>query len=37
MVGKTMEELFPTDFAAQITADDWKVCSKGEKLIVYRR
>ncbi|MBV5307897.1 sensor domain-containing diguanylate cyclase [Chromatium okenii] len=34
MVGKTMEELFPTDFAAQITADDWKVCSKGEKLIV---
>jgi two-component system, cell cycle sensor histidine kinase and response regulator CckA len=27
MVGKTMEELFPADFAAQITADDWRVIS----------
>lgn len=27
MVGKTMEELFPAEFAAKITADDWAVAS----------
>jgi PAS domain S-box-containing protein len=32
MVGKTMEELFPAEFAAKITADDWAVCEKGEVL-----
>ncbi len=32
MVGKTMEELFPPEFAAKITADDWAVVSKGEIL-----
>lgn len=30
MVGKTMDELFPAEFAAKITADDWTVVSKGE-------
>ena len=29
MVGKTMEELFPAEFAAKITADDWAVVSNG--------
>ena len=29
MIGKTMEELFPPEFAAKITADDWDVVSKG--------
>lgn len=29
MVGKTMEELFPADFAAKITSDDWKVITDG--------
>ncbi len=32
MVGKTMEELFPPEFAAKITADDWAVVSNGEVL-----
>jgi len=32
MVGKTMDELFPPEFAAKITADDWEVVSKGEVL-----
>ena len=30
MVGKTMEELFPADFAAKITADDWAVVYSGQ-------
>jgi PAS domain S-box-containing protein len=30
MIGKTMEELFPPEFAAKISADDWSVVSKGE-------
>lgn len=29
---KTMEELFPPDFAARITADDWAVVSNGNLL-----
>jgi two-component system cell cycle sensor histidine kinase/response regulator CckA len=32
MVGKTMFELFPPEFAAKITADDWAVVSKGKVL-----
>ena len=32
MVGKTMAELFPAEFAAKITADDWTVVSQGEVL-----
>jgi len=32
MIGKTMEELFPLEFAAQITADDWQVVSNGKIL-----
>lgn len=32
MVGKAMMELFPHEFAAKITADDWAVVSKGEVL-----
>ncbi|HZW24081.1 MAG TPA: PAS domain S-box protein [Gallionella sp.] len=32
MAGKTMVELFPPDFAAKITADDWAVASGGEVL-----
>ena len=32
MRGKTMEELFPADFAAKITADDQQVVSRGEVL-----
>lgn len=32
MIGKTMDELFPADFAAQMTADDWAVVSGGEIL-----
>jgi two-component system cell cycle sensor histidine kinase/response regulator CckA len=30
MVGKTMEELFPAEFAAKISADDWYVVSTGK-------
>ncbi|MBI5945412.1 MAG: diguanylate cyclase [Chloroflexi bacterium] len=32
MVDKTMEELFPPEFAAKITADDWSVVANGEVL-----
>lgn len=32
MVGKTMEELFPPEFAARITADDQEVVARGEIL-----
>lgn len=32
MVGKPMEELFPADIAAKITADDWAVVSEGKVL-----
>ncbi len=30
MVGKTMADLFPPEFATKITADDWAVVSNGE-------
>jgi PAS domain S-box-containing protein len=32
MVGKTMAELFPPEFAAKINADDWAVVSRGDVL-----
>lgn len=32
MVGKTMAELFPPEFAAKITEDDWAVASGGQVL-----
>jgi len=32
MIGRTMGELFPPEFAAQITADDWAVVSNGTVL-----
>jgi PAS domain S-box-containing protein len=32
MIGKTMAELFPADFAGKITADDWSVAATGEVL-----
>lgn len=32
MLGKTMAELFPPEFAAAITADDWQVVSRGDIL-----
>jgi two-component system, cell cycle sensor histidine kinase and response regulator CckA len=32
MAGKTMQELFPADFADKITDDDWRVVSRGEIL-----
>ena len=32
MIGKTMHELFPADFAAKITAEDWSVVSSGTVL-----
>jgi PAS domain S-box-containing protein len=32
MVGKTMGELFPAEFAARITADDWAVVASGTML-----
>ena len=32
MQGKTMADLFPAEFAAKITADDWAVFSNGEVL-----
>jgi PAS domain S-box-containing protein len=32
MAGKTMAELFPADFAAIMTADDWAVASSGDVL-----
>jgi PAS domain S-box-containing protein len=32
MIGKSMEELFPPEFAAKMTADDWAVVSSGSML-----
>ena len=32
MVGKTMNELFPNEFSASISADDWAVVSNGKLL-----
>ncbi len=32
MVGKTMQELFPPELAAQMTADDWSVVCNGDVL-----
>lgn len=32
MLGKTMTDLFPPEFAAKITADDWAVASRGNIL-----
>ncbi|MBU0688523.1 MAG: PAS domain-containing protein [Gammaproteobacteria bacterium] len=32
MIGKTMPELFPADFAAKITADDWSTVASGKVL-----
>ncbi|MDK9708845.1 MAG: PAS domain S-box protein [Desulforhopalus sp.] len=32
MAGKTMDELFPAEFAAKISQDDWQVVSGGEIL-----
>jgi two-component system sensor histidine kinase EvgS len=32
MAGKTMQEIFPAEFAAKLTADDWLVASGGEIL-----
>lgn len=32
MLGKTMAELFPPEFAAKMTADDWQSVSSGEVL-----
>jgi signal transduction histidine kinase len=32
LTGKTMADLFPAEFAAKITADDWAVVSNGEVL-----
>ena len=32
IVGKTMEDLFPTGFAAKMTADDWAVVANGKML-----
>ena len=32
MIGKTMEQLFPAEFAAKITADDWAIVSGGKAL-----
>ncbi len=34
MVGKTMQELFPPEFAAKFTADDWNVIATGQVLKV---
>ncbi|MCX7009868.1 MAG: PAS domain S-box protein, partial [Kiritimatiellaeota bacterium] len=33
MAGKTMADLFPADFAAKMTADDWAVVSSGKLLV----
>ena len=32
MAGKTMQEIFPPEFAAKITAEDWQVASRGQML-----
>ena len=34
MAGKTMEELYPPEFAVKMTADDWTVISQGKNLQV---
>jgi PAS domain S-box-containing protein len=34
MIGRSMEELFPSELAAAMTVDDWGVVSKGETLTV---
>jgi len=34
MIGKTMQELFPEEFATKITADDWDVVKNGQVLIL---
>ena len=34
MVGKSMQELFPLELAAQMTADDWSVVCNGDVLIL---
>ena len=34
MIGMTMPELFPAEFAAKMTADDWQVVSGGKMLIL---
>ena len=34
MIGKTMYELFPAEFAAKITADDWTIISEGKVLFM---
>jgi PAS domain S-box-containing protein len=34
MVGKTMHELFPPEFAAKITRDDWEVASSGKMIVI---
>jgi len=34
MIGKTMHELFPADFATKITEDDWNVSSNGKEIVV---
>jgi len=33
MIGKTMPELFPADFAEKITADDWSTVASGKVLL----
>ena len=35
MAGKTMQELFPPEFAAKITADDWAVVTSDKVLELY--
>ena len=30
MIGKLMDEIFPAEFAAKMTADDWAVCASGK-------
>ncbi|BDD88913.1 hypothetical protein DPPLL_32780 [Desulfofustis limnaeus] len=32
MIGKTMQELFPAEFADKMTADDWSVITNGKNL-----
>ncbi len=34
MIGKTMEELFPSEFAAKLAADDWKAAQENKVLQV---
>ncbi len=34
MIGKNMYELFPKDFAAKMTAEDWEVVSNNEELLL---